>query len=70
MNCTKNPQHPYTRLLFSAALDGHKIEDNDDSEDTEAQEVPQGAGCAFYPRCPYRKKQLSEKKADAQAVRG
>ena len=58
----KNPQHPYTRLLFSAALDGHKIEDNDDSEDTEAQEVPQGAGCAFYPRCPYRKNSCRKKK--------
>ena len=57
-----NPQHPYTRLLFSAALDGHKIEDNDDSEDTEAQEVPQGAGCAFYPRCPYRKNSCRKKK--------
>jgi oligopeptide/dipeptide ABC transporter ATP-binding protein len=50
----QNPQHPYTKALFSAALPSHPDEKRDEIILT--GEVPSPvnppAGCRFHPRCP------------------
>ena len=50
----QNPQHPYTKALFSAALPSHPDEKRD--EIILSGEVPSPvnppAGCRFHPRCP------------------
>jgi oligopeptide transport system ATP-binding protein len=50
----QNPQHPYTKALFSAALPSHPDERRD--EIILSGEVPSPvnppAGCRFHPRCP------------------
>jgi oligopeptide/dipeptide ABC transporter ATP-binding protein len=49
-----DPQHPYTRALFSAALPAHPDEARE--EIILPGEVPSPvnppAGCRFHPRCP------------------
>ncbi len=50
-----NPQHPYTKLLLSAIVDG-----DPDTEETAVgdigEKVPEGfPGCPFYPRCESRR---------------
>ena len=50
----QNPQHPYTKALFSAALPSHPDEKRE--EIILSGEVPSPvnppAGCRFHPRCP------------------
>ena len=50
-----NPQHPYTRALFAAALPSHPDERRED--EPLAGEVPSPlnppSGCHFHPRCPH-----------------
>jgi oligopeptide/dipeptide ABC transporter ATP-binding protein len=50
----QNPQHPYTKALFSAALPSHPDEKRD--EIILSGEVPSPVnpppGCRFHPRCP------------------
>ena len=50
-----NPQHPYTKALFAAALPSHPDERRDD--EPLAGEVPSPlnppSGCHFHPRCPH-----------------
>ena len=49
-----NPQHPYTKALFAAALPAHPDDPRDDLVVT--GEVPSAlnppTGCRFHPRCP------------------
>ena len=51
----KNPAHPYTKALFSAALPAHP--DIVREEMILAGEVPSPinppSGCRFHPRCPF-----------------
>jgi oligopeptide/dipeptide ABC transporter ATP-binding protein len=50
----KDPRHPYTRALFSAALPSHPDEER--QEILLPGEVPSPldppGGCRFHPRCP------------------
>src|SRR5690606_22983233 len=50
-----NPQHPYTKALFAAALPAHPDDPRDDLVVT--GEVPSAlnppSGCRFHPRCPF-----------------
>src|SRR6266849_700488 len=50
----KNPLHPYTKALFSAALPAHPDIQPEDLIMTPALPSPinQPAGCRFHPRCP------------------
>src|SRR2546427_7513932 len=58
----KNPLHPYTKALFSAALPSHP--DINHEEIILSGEVPSPinppAGCHFHPRCPFAMRQCSE----------
>jgi oligopeptide/dipeptide ABC transporter ATP-binding protein len=58
----KNPLHPYTKALFSAALPAHP--DIDREEIILSGEVPSPinppSGCRFHPRCPFAMKQCAE----------
>ena len=51
----KNPKHPYTEALFSAALPAHP--DDRREEIILTGEVPSPlnppTGCRFHPRCPH-----------------
>ena len=51
----KNPLHPYTKALFSAALPAHP--DISREEMILTGEVPSPintpSGCRFHPRCPF-----------------
>ncbi len=57
-----NPQHPYTKALFSAALPGHP--DITREEIILTGEVPSPinppSGCRFHPRCPSAMRKCSE----------
>ena len=58
----KNPLHPYTKALFSAALPAHP--DIVREEIILAGEVPSPinppSGCRFHPRCPFAMPQCAE----------
>jgi oligopeptide/dipeptide ABC transporter ATP-binding protein len=58
----KNPLHPYTKALFSAALPAHP--DVVREEVVLQGEVPSPinppSGCRFHPRCPFAMPQCSE----------
>jgi oligopeptide/dipeptide ABC transporter ATP-binding protein len=58
----RNPLHPYTKALFSAALPAHP--DIVREEIILAGEVPSPinppSGCRFHPRCPFAMRQCSE----------
>ena len=58
----KNPLHPYTKALFSAALPAHP--DITREEIILSGEVPSPinppAGCRFHPRCPFAMPQCAE----------
>jgi oligopeptide/dipeptide ABC transporter ATP-binding protein len=58
----KNPAHPYTKALFSAALPAHP--DVVREEMILSGEVPSPinppAGCRFHPRCPFAMPQCAE----------
>jgi oligopeptide/dipeptide ABC transporter ATP-binding protein len=58
----KNPLHPYTKALFSAALPAHP--DITREEIILSGEVPSPInpppGCRFHPRCPFAMKQCAE----------
>jgi peptide/nickel transport system ATP-binding protein/oligopeptide transport system ATP-binding protein len=58
----KNPLHPYTTALFSAALPSHP--DITHEEIILTGEVPSPinppAGCHFHPRCPFAMRQCAE----------
>jgi oligopeptide/dipeptide ABC transporter ATP-binding protein len=58
----KNPLHPYTKALFSAALPAHP--DVVREEIILAGEVPSPinppSGCRFHPRCPFAMRHCSE----------
>jgi len=58
----KNPLHPYTKALFSAALPAHP--DVVREELILAGEVPSPinppSGCRFHPRCPFAMSQCAE----------
>jgi oligopeptide/dipeptide ABC transporter ATP-binding protein len=57
-----NPQHPYTRALFAAALPSHPDDPKD--EELVEGEVPSAlnppSGCRFHPRCPFAMPRCSE----------
>lgn len=58
----KNPLHPYTQALFSAALPAHP--DVKREEIILQGEVPSPikppSGCRFHPRCPFAKRECAE----------
>jgi len=58
----KNPLHPYTKALFSAALPAHP--DIVREEIILTGEVPSPinppSGCRFHPRCPFAMRHCSE----------
>src|SRR4030095_7785671 len=58
----RNPLHPYTKALFSAALPGHP--DVAREEMILSGEVPSPitppSGCRFHPRCPFARPQCAE----------
>ena len=69
----KNPLHPYTRALFSAALPAHP--DIQREEMILTGEVPSPinppAGCRFHPRCPFAMPQCAEvEPAEREVVPG
>jgi len=49
-----SPQHPYTRLLMSAAPDPHLTPSNDENDDLgePPKVINPGPGCRYAPRCP------------------
>jgi peptide/nickel transport system ATP-binding protein/oligopeptide transport system ATP-binding protein len=66
----KNPLHPYTKALFSAALPSHP--DIVREEMILPGEVPSPinppAGCRFHPRCPFAMPQCAEVEPEAKQV--
>ena len=58
----KNPLHPYTKALFSAALPAHP--DIEREEIILSGEVPSPInpppGCRFHPRCPFAMPRCAE----------
>jgi oligopeptide/dipeptide ABC transporter ATP-binding protein len=68
----KDPKHPYTRALFSAALPSHP--DDRREEIVLAGEVPSPldppAGCRFHPRCPHAMPVCSSEVPALQMVDG
>ncbi len=66
----ENPQHPYTRALFAAALPSSP--DEEQEEETIAGEVPSALnippGCRFNPRCPYVMRHCSEDEPELKEV--
>ena len=68
----KNPSHPYTKALFSAALPAHPDIVRD--EIILSGEVPSPinppSGCRFHPRCPFVMPQCKEIDPAEKAVAG
>ncbi|MGH8071446.1 MAG: oligopeptide/dipeptide ABC transporter ATP-binding protein, partial [Candidatus Entotheonellia bacterium] len=66
----KNPLHPYTKALFSAALPSHP--DINHEEIILSGEVPSPinppAGCHFHPRCPFAMPQCAEIEPEAKEI--
>src|SRR5499426_4195795 len=66
----KNPLHPYTKALFSAALPAHP--DSAREEIILSGEVPSPitppSGCHFHPRCPFVMPRCSEREPDLVEV--
>jgi oligopeptide/dipeptide ABC transporter ATP-binding protein len=66
----KNPLHPYTKALFSAALPAHP--DDVREEIILAGEVPSPinppAGCHFHPRCPFAMPQCAEIEPEEKVI--
>jgi oligopeptide/dipeptide ABC transporter ATP-binding protein len=66
----KNPAHPYTKALFSAALPAHP--DIVREEIILSGEVPSPinppSGCRFHPRCPFVMPQCSEVEPPEKAL--
>jgi oligopeptide/dipeptide ABC transporter ATP-binding protein len=66
----KNPLHPYTKALFSAALPSHP--DISHEEIILSGEVPSPinppAGCHFHPRCPFAMRQCSEVEPEPKEI--
>jgi oligopeptide/dipeptide ABC transporter ATP-binding protein len=68
----KNPLHPYTKALFSAALPDHP--DIEREEIILPGEVPSPinppSGCRFHPRCPYVKPECSQVEPEETVIDG
>ncbi len=66
----KNPLHPYTKALFSAALPSHP--DITHEEIILSGEVPSPinppAGCHFHPRCPFAMPQCAEVEPEEKEI--
>jgi oligopeptide/dipeptide ABC transporter ATP-binding protein len=66
----KNPLHPYTKALFSAALPSHP--DIDHEEIILTGEVPSPinppSGCHFHPRCPFAMPQCAEVEPEEKEI--
>jgi oligopeptide/dipeptide ABC transporter ATP-binding protein len=66
----KNPLHPYTKALFSAALPAHP--DIVREEIILPGEVPSPinppSGCRFHPRCPFAMPQCAEIEPEAKEI--
>jgi oligopeptide/dipeptide ABC transporter ATP-binding protein len=66
----KNPLHPYTKALFSAALPAHP--DVTREEMILSGEVPSPinppSGCRFHPRCPFAMPQCAEREPEEKAL--
>jgi oligopeptide/dipeptide ABC transporter ATP-binding protein len=66
----KNPLHPYTKALFSAALPAHP--DVTREEIILSGEVPSPinppSGCRFHPRCPFAMAQCAEREPEEKAL--
>jgi oligopeptide/dipeptide ABC transporter ATP-binding protein len=66
----KNPLHPYTKALFSAALPAHP--DITREEIILTGEVPSPinppTGCRFHPRCPFAMPQCAEREPEEKAL--
>jgi oligopeptide/dipeptide ABC transporter ATP-binding protein len=61
-----NPQHPYTKALFAAALPAHPDDPRDELVVT--GEVPSAlnppTGCRFHPRCPFVMPECSQREPE------
>jgi oligopeptide/dipeptide ABC transporter ATP-binding protein len=61
-----NPQHPYTKALFAAALPAHPDDPRDELVVT--GEVPSAlnppSGCRFHPRCPFVMPECSQREPE------
>jgi oligopeptide/dipeptide ABC transporter ATP-binding protein len=66
----KNPLHPYTKALFSAALPAHP--DSTREEIILPGEVPSPinppSGCRFHPRCPFAMAQCAEREPEEKEL--
>jgi oligopeptide/dipeptide ABC transporter ATP-binding protein len=68
----KNPAHPYTKALFSAALPAHP--DVTREEMILSGEVPSPidppSGCRFHPRCPFVMPRCKEVEPEERPIAG